>query len=136
MDGEGQLWVGSDGDAEAPWQRGPGAIWRVGPEGVPSLVLRGPVAAGMSAGPGCDLLVADREAGEIFVINPAGKQTGFARFTDGDAPRSLAFAAATPEARRVGIAGDLFVVTISRGVWPVNEVIRISGPFEEFLRKR
>lgn len=136
MDGEGRLWVASDGAAEAPWQSGPGAIWRVDPDGAPHLVLRGPMTAGMSVGPGRDLLVADRHAGEIFAVNAAGKRTEFARFTYGDAPRSLAFAPVTPEARRTGIAGDLFVVTIVRGAWPVNEVIRISGPFEEFLRNR
>ena len=28
--------------------------------------------------------------------------------------------------------GDLFIVTIKAGAWPVNEVVRISGPFDEF----
>jgi hypothetical protein len=94
------------------------------------------MTAGMSVGPGRDLLVADRHAGEIFAVNAAGKRTEFASFTDGDAPRSLAFAPATDQTRRTGIARDLFVVTIARGAWPVNEVIRVSGPFEEFLRNR
>lgn len=136
IDGEGWLWVGSDGDAEAPWQNGRGEIWRVSPERVPSILLRGPIPAGISVGPGGHLFVADRHAGHIFILSPDGKRAAFASFTDGDAPRSLAFVPATSETRQAGIAGDLFVVTISRGAWPVNEVIRISGPFEEFLRKR
>jgi hypothetical protein len=136
MDAEGQLWVASDGFAEAPWQGGPGSLWRVGPDRMPRLVLRGPMTAGMSVAHGTHLFVGDRQAGEIFAIDPAGNRTQFARFTQGDAPRTLAFAPATPETRRLGIAGDLFVVTIARGAWPVNEVIRISGPFEEFLRNR
>ncbi|MBI4609234.1 MAG: hypothetical protein HY726_09505 [Candidatus Rokubacteria bacterium] len=135
-DDAGQLWIGSDGDAEAPWQRGPGAIWKVGGDGAPSLVLRGPVAAGISMGPARHLFVADRHAGEIFVLSPDGKQAGFASFTDGDAPRSLVFAPVTDQTRRTGIAGDLFVVTIRRGAWPLNEVIRISGPFDQFVRSR
>jgi len=135
-DGMGRLWIGSDGDAEAPWQNGLGEIWRVGPDGAPRLVLRGPIPAGMSVGPGGHLFVADRHGAQIFVIGPDGARTGFARFTDGDAPRSLSFAPLTAETRRAGIAGALFVIAISRGQWPVNEVIRISGPFEEFLRRR
>jgi len=100
------------------------------------LRLRGPVAAGISMGPARHLFVADRHAGEIFVLSPDGKQAGFASFTDGDAPRSLVFAPVTDQTRRTGIAGDLFVVTIRRGAWPLNEVIRISGPFDQFVRSR
>lgn len=134
IDDQGQLWIGSDGDAEAPWQRGPGAIWKVGRDGAANVVLRGPIAAGISMGPGRHLFVADRHGGEIFMLGPDGKRTEFARFIDGDAPRSLCFAPVTDATRQAGLAGDLFVVTINRGAWPVNEVIRISGPFDEFLR--
>ncbi len=134
MDGKAQLWIGSDGSAEAPWQQGPGEIWKVGPDRAVTVVLRGPVPAGISLGPGGHLYVADRHAGKIFFIDREGKPAEFASFTDGDAPRSLSFAPATPETRKAGIAGDLFVVTISRGAWPINEVIRISGPFDEFAR--
>lgn len=130
-----ELWIGSDGTAAAPWQQGVGEIWRVSREGGPALVLRGPVPAGMSIGPGGHLLVADRHAARIFAVAPDGKRTDFARFTDGDAPRSLGFAPVTPETRRAGIAGDLFVVTIGRGAWPLNEVVRISGPFDQFVRE-
>ena len=54
----------------------------------------------------------------------------------GDAPRGLAFAPDTPETRRAGIAGDLFVATINLGAWTVNEIVRISGPFDELIRQR
>lgn len=127
------LWIGSDGGAGAPWQPGPGEIWRVSPAGVPSVMLRGPVAAALSVGPGGHLFVADRQAGQIFALSPEGQRTEFARFTDGDAPRGLCFAPVTPATGRAGIAGDLFVVTIRRGAWPLNEVIRISGPFDRLV---
>jgi hypothetical protein len=57
-------------------------------------------------------------------------------YTQGDAPRGLAFAPDTPATRRAGIAGNLFVATINLGAWPVNDVIRISGPLDEFIRQR
>ncbi|MBI4636934.1 MAG: hypothetical protein HY727_11350 [Candidatus Rokubacteria bacterium] len=136
VDDKDRLWIGSDGAAEAPWQRGPGEIWRVGRQGVPSVVLNGPVVAGLALGPDGHPFVADRHAGKIFFITAEGRAAEFAGFTDGDAPRGLCFAPATPETRRAGIAGDLFVVTISRGAWPVNEIIRISGPFDELVRKQ
>jgi len=134
--GPGRLWVGSDGDALAPWQQGQGEIWSVSPEGAATLMVRGPIPAGISVSPGGYLFVADRQAAEIFVVGPEGKRTEFARFTEGDAPRGLVFAPVTGETRRAGIAGDLFVVTITRGAWPVNEVLRISGPFDGFVRDR
>jgi hypothetical protein len=131
----GILWVASDGAAEAPWQRGPGEIIRVGPDRELRVVLRGPVPAGMTVGPGGFPFVADRHGAEVFILTADGRRLGFARFTDGDAPRSLAFAPDTPATRRAGFAGDLFVVTINRGAWPVNEVVRISGPFAEHVRR-
>jgi hypothetical protein len=135
MDQRDHLWIGSDGNAEAPWAMGQGEIWRVGPDGVPSVVLRGPIAAAMSAGPGGHLFVADRQAGQIFTLSPEGERAEFARFTDGDAPRALGFAPITTGTRRAGIAGDLFVVIIRRGAWPLNEVVRISGPFDRVLAR-
>jgi hypothetical protein len=127
------LWVASDGGAEAPWQPGPGEIWRVGPDGVLSVVMKGPIAGGISAGPGGHLFVANRQAGHIFAVSPEGQRTEVARFTDGDAPRALCFAPDTPATRRAGIAGDLFVITVRRGAWPLNEVVRISGPFDQLV---
>jgi hypothetical protein len=128
MDGQGQLWIGSDGSAEAPWQRGPGEIWKIGPDRAPRVVVKGPMAAGIAIGPGGQLFVADRVEGKLSVVRE-GALIEFVTFTDGDAPRGIAFAPVTADTRRAGIAGDLFVIVISRGAWPVNEVIRISGPF-------
>jgi hypothetical protein len=136
VESSGALWVGSDAAAEAPWQPGPGEIWRVSREGEPRLVLSGPVAQAISLSPGGHLLVADRQGAQVFAIAPDGVRIDLARFTDGDAPRSLAFAPVTPETRRAGIAGDLFVVTINRGTWPLNEVLRISGSLDDVLRER
>jgi hypothetical protein len=136
MDDRGTLWIGSDGSAEAPWQSGPGEIWRVGPPGVAHLVLRGPMSAGIGPSPGGNLFVAERQAAVVFALTPDGRRVEFASFTDGDAPRSLGFAPVTPETRQAGLAGDLFVVVIRGGAWPVNEVVRISGPFDEFVRRQ
>jgi DNA-binding beta-propeller fold protein YncE len=132
LDGHGALWVGADGGASAPWQPGEGEIWKVEPDGSASLIVRGPVPAGMALTSAGRLFVADRHAGRIHVLTAEGRLAEFARFTDGDAPRGLAFAPVTSDTRRAGIAGDLFVVTIRRGAWPLNEVVRISGPFDEF----
>jgi hypothetical protein len=133
---DGALWVAGDGTAEAPWSRGPGEIWRVASEAAPALVLRGPVAASMSFSPTGHLFVADRQAPEIFATDVEGRRLPFARFTDGDAPRALVFAPRTPQTERAGIAGSLFLVAISRGAWPVNEIIKITGPFERYLREQ
>ena len=132
---DGALWIASDGTAEAPWQRGPGEIWRVVGDAAPTLVRRGPVAAGMALSSTGHLFVADRQGPEIFALAPDGRVIPFARFTDNDAPRGLTFAPVTPETERAGLAGSLFLIAIGRGAWPVNEVLKISGPFERFLRE-
>jgi DNA-binding beta-propeller fold protein YncE len=135
VDDTDHLWIGSDAANEAPWQRGPGEIWKVSPQGMPTRVLTGVMPAGMAFGPGGRLFVADRHATKVFFVTPSGTAVDFAAFTDNDAPRTLCFAPVTPETRRAGIAGDLFVVAIRRGVFRLNEVLRITGPFEE-LRAR
>ena len=48
--------------------------------------------------------------------------------------RTLAWAPTTDATRRAGIAGDLFVVVTRRGTWSLNEIVRISGPFDELMR--
>jgi len=136
MDARGTLWIGADGPAESPWQAGPGELWRVGPDGTARLVLRGPMAAGIALGPDGHLFVADRQGARVLAVTPDGARTDFATFTDGDAPRGLGVAPVTPATRRLGIAGDLFVVTVRRGAWPVAEIVRISGPLEAFVRSR
>jgi hypothetical protein len=130
VDDTDHLWIGADAGNEAPWQRGPGEIWKVDPRGVATRVLIGPNLAGMGVGPGGRLFVADRLAAKVFYVMPDGTTVDFAAFTDNDAPRTLCFAPTTPETRRAGIAGDLFVVALRRGVFRLNEVIRVTGPFE------
>src|SRR5262249_29858623 len=130
VDESDHLWVGADAGNEAPWTRGPGEIWKVSREGSATRVLTGPNLAGMSFGPGRRLFVADRHAAKIFFVTPDGTAVDFATFTDTDAPRTLCFAPVTPETRRAGIAGDLFVIAIRRGVFRLNEVVRITGPFD------
>jgi len=136
VDERDYVWIGSDGGAEAPYQEGPGEIVRVSPQGVSEVVYRGPVVAALGVGPGGTLFVADRHEKQIFIVGPDGRRLEFASFTDGDVPRSLTFAPMTPEARRAGVAGDLFVIAIKSGTWPVNEILRISGPFEDHVRPR
>jgi len=136
VDDSDRLWVGSDGTAEAPIQQGPGEIVQLSPQGTSSVVHRGPVPAGFGLSPANQLFVADRHEKQIFILTQDGKRVAFASFTENDAPRSLCFAPVTPETRRAGVAGDLFVVMIRAGAWPVNEVVRISGPFDDFLGQR
>ena len=136
-DGAGGLWVGADGSAEAPWQQQSEAqIWHVSAEGVPRLVLRGPVPQAIGLSRGGNLLVADRHGAAVFALTPDGHRIELLRFTDGDAPRSLAVAPVTPETERAGIAGELFVVAIKGAAWPVNEILRISGSIDELVRER
>lgn len=69
-------------------------------------------------------------------MTPAGERVDVLRFTDGDAPRSAAVAPVTPETQRASIAGELIVVVIKGGAWPVNEVLRISGSLGELAGAR
>jgi hypothetical protein len=135
LDEKGQLWIGGDGTAETPFQDGAGQIWRASPEGTLSLLVEGPLPAGMSLGPGGSLFVAQRRTGNVFAVTAEGKRIAFASATEDTILRALGFAPVTPETRRAGIAGDLFVIAVSRRVWTINEVLRISGPFDEFVRR-
>jgi DNA-binding beta-propeller fold protein YncE len=136
VDDTDHLWVGSDGGAEAPWQAGPGEIWRVAPGGERRLMVEGPVCQGLSPGPGGSVFVADRQANEIFGVTADGNRLSLARFTDGDAPRGLVFVPDTAETRAAGLAGDLLVSVIRTGVFQLNQIVRISGPFSELPRRR
>ena len=135
-DRAGGLWIGADGTAEAPWQQAEGQIWHVNPEGASRLVLHGPLAQAIALSPAGNLLVADRHDGAVFAVTPEGQRVDLIRFTDGDAPRSLAVAPVAPETQRAGIAGELFVVSVRGAAWPVNEVLRISGPLDDLVRER
>jgi len=134
MDPAGPLWVASDADADAPWQRGKGEIRRMTGKDSVEVVLRGLVAAGIAVSPEGNLFVADRHAGKVLFVSPDGVTGELASFTTGDAPRGLAFAPVTPETRAAGIAGELFIVTIRRAAWSVNEIVRVSGPFDDAVR--
>jgi hypothetical protein len=136
MDDRDRLWVGADGDAQAPWQRGPGEIWLITPGSEPTRILRGPVPAGIALSPAAHLVVADRQNAQVFALTPEGRRVDLIGFTEGDGPRALVFAPTTAATSRAGFAGDLFLVVIRRGAWPVNEVVRISGPFDELIRQR
>jgi hypothetical protein len=136
FDDHQRLWIGGDEDNTAPWMRSPGALWRAGADPPPVRVLRGPVAAGLATGPGGRIFMSDRQGGRIVAVAPDGAVSEFARFTDGDAPRALAFVPDTPVTRRAGIAGDLLVITIRRHRWPVNEIIRLAGPFRAWADGR
>ena len=130
-----RLWVAADGDAEAPWARGKGEVWTVGPDGR-RLALTGPIAAGMDVSPGGLLVVADRGGARLLAVGADATSVDLVTFTDGDAPRALVFAPVTEATRKAGIAGDLFVSVIRRGTWSLNEIVRISGPFEEHVRTK
>jgi NHL repeat len=136
VDDRDRPWVGSDGSADQPWQAGPGAVWRVAPGGEPRVMVEGPVPQGLSPGPNGSVFVADRQGSEIFGVTDDGVRVSLARFTDGDAPRGLAFVPDTPETRAAGLAGDLLVSVIRTGVFQLNQIVRISGPFAELVRPR
>jgi hypothetical protein len=135
FDASGHLWISSDGTAESPFQDGIGEILRLDREGRVTSVLRGPLTAGMTVSPGGMLFVGQRRTGQIFVLTADGRRIDFAGGADGTAIRALAFAPVTPETRRLGIAGHLFVIVVSQRVWAVNEVVRVWGPFDEFVRQ-
>ena len=130
-----RLWVAADGEAEAPWARGSGEIWSVGPDGR-KLALKGPIAAGMDVSPGGQLFVADRAGARVLAVGGDATTLEVVTFTEGDAPRALTFAPSTEATRRAGIAGDLFLSVIRRGTWSLNEIVRISGPFDDHVRTK
>jgi hypothetical protein len=130
-----RVWVAADGDTEAPWLSGHGEVWTIrGDER--RVVLGGLIVAGMDIGAGGRLFVADRHAARIIAVDADGTSVDVATFGEGDTPRALAWSPVTEATRRAGIAGDLFVVVTRRGVWSLNEIVRISGPFEDLVRGR
>jgi hypothetical protein len=106
----------------------------VSPSGERRRVLEGPLAQGLAPGPGGVVYVADRQGPEIFAVTPDAKRVTLARFTDGQVPRAIAFVPDTPATRAAGLAGDLLVIVIRSGVFQLNEIVRISGPFADLVR--
>ena len=134
-DEAGHLWVGGDGTAETPFGGGSGEIWRSPPTARPGSCCRGPCPPASSLSPGGTLFVVQRRTGQLFALMPDGRRLDFAVARNGSFLRGLAFAPVTPETRRAGIAGDLFLILVSRSMWLLNEVIRVSGPFDDWVRQ-
>ena len=114
---------------------GNGEIWRVAPDGRRRPGPPGALAGGMAMSPGgaCSSCSAARRSSSCS--RPTGAVSSSPPPRNGSFFRSLAFAPVTPETRKAGIAGDLFLVVVSRSMWMINEVIRISGPFDEWARQ-
>jgi hypothetical protein len=90
----------------------------------------------MSLSPGGNLFVAQRRSHKLFALTLNGKRIEFASFTGRSALRTLAFPPVTDHTRRLGIAGNLFVMVFPMLDYPVREVIRISGPFDAYVAKQ
>lgn len=132
FDGKGRLWVGSDGPASASFQDASGQVWRATPERALTLVFQGALQSGMGLSPGGSLFVSQRRSGKLFVLTPDGRRLDFADLSESTILRTLAFAPVTPETRRAGIAGNLFLVSSPRSNFQAIDVIRITGPFDDF----
>jgi len=135
FDPKGQLWIGSDGPATAGFQDSAGQVWRTTPERTLTLAFQGMLPSGMSVSPGGSLFVSQRRGGKIFVLTPDGRRLDFTDLSESTILRTLAFAPVTPETRREGIAGHLFLVTSPRSNFQAIEVGRISGPFDDFIQR-
>jgi hypothetical protein len=136
IDTKDHLWIGSDGTHDSePIDRN-GEILRVPLSGgKPETVYSGALPSGMSFSPAENLFVAQRRAHKIFVLTPAGKRVEFASFTGRSSLRTLAFPPVTDPTRKLGIAGDLFVMVFPMLDYPVREVIRITGPFDDYIKR-
>ncbi len=136
FDAQGDLWIGSDGPHDTPHSDGSGRIYRFRPATrALDLIHSGPLPSGMSFSPGGHLFVAQRRSHKLFALTREGKRIEFATFTGKSALRTLAFAPVTEAAKKLGIAGDLFVMVFPELDYPVREIIRISGPFDAYIRQ-
>lgn len=136
FDPRGYLWIGSDGPHHTPHVDGSGIIYRASlPDGKLQTVHSGPLPSGVSLSPGGNLFVAQRRSGKIFALTPEGQRVEFASFSAGAAVRTLAFPPVTKETRKAGIAGDLFVMVFPMLDYPVREIIRVSGPFDTYVKE-
>lgn len=137
IDSKGHLWIGSDGEHGSEHIDRHGEILRVSLSSRRrETIYSGALPSGMSFSPGGNLFVAQRRAHKLFALTPNGKRVEFAAFTGRSALRTLAFAPVNEHTRKLGIAGDLFVMVFPMLDYPVREVIRIRGPFDEYVRHR
>ena len=137
IDPRGYLWIGSDGPHHSPHRDGFGRIYRLTfSSGKLDLLHTGPLPSGMDLSPGGNLFVAQRRSGKLFALTPDGKRVEFASFPGRAALRTLAISPVTQETRRLGIAGNLFVMVFPMLDYPVREIIRISGPLDQYVRDR
>jgi hypothetical protein len=136
FDPHGYLWIGSDGPHNTPHMDGSGQIFRYHLSSRKlELVHKGPLSSGMSLSPGGNIFAAQRRSARLFALTPEGKRAEFASFYDGAALRTLAFPPITPETKKLGIAGDLFIMVFPELDYPVREIIRVSGPFDSYVNE-
>lgn len=137
-DPRGFIWLGSDARLDEPHGEKYGRIYRASlPDGELELLHAGTLGAFNGVGPGGNLYVGSRRSGRIYVITPEGESAEFATFdqeTGKAAIRIVAFPPDTDATRELGIAGDMFAMVFPETDYPVREIIRISGPFEEWAR--
>ncbi|MGH7823756.1 MAG: hypothetical protein ACREQ7_01055 [Candidatus Binatia bacterium] len=132
----GYLWIGSDGPHDTEHIDRWGQILRLQMSSRKlEVIYSGALGSGMSFSPGGNLFVAQRRSHKLFALTPDGKRVEFASFSGRSALRTLAFPPLTDGTRKLGIAGDLFVMVFPMLDYPVREVIRISGPFDEYVNK-
>lgn len=138
-DPRGFFWLGSDGRLDEPHDEKYGRVFRVEWQGGEMTLLdSGTLGAFKGVGPGGNLYMGSRRSGRIYVLSPEGERAIFATFnrdTGNAAMRVVAFPPETRATREKGIAGDLFVMAFPTLDYPVREIIRISGPFEEWAEQ-
>ncbi|MGH9892798.1 MAG: hypothetical protein ACREA0_12570 [bacterium] len=136
FDPRGYLWIGSDGPHDTPHMDGSGRIFRfhIATRKL-EVAHSGPLPSGMSLSPGGNLFVAQRRSHKLFALTPEGKRVDFASFTGRSALRTLAFPPLSRQTQKLGIAGDLFVMVFPMLDYPVREIIRISGPFDAWVKE-
>ncbi|HEY7556997.1 MAG TPA: hypothetical protein VIH18_19525 [Candidatus Binatia bacterium] len=136
IDAKDNLWIGSDGTHDSEHIDRSGEILRVPLSGAKrERVYSGALPSGMSISPGNNLFVAQRRSHKIFALTPGGKRVEFASFTGRSSLRTLAFPPVSDQTRKLGIAGDLFVMVFPMLDYPVREVIRITGPFDDYVKR-
>ena len=136
LDSNDNLWIGSDGAHDSEHIDRHGKILRVSlSSGKRETMYSGVLPSGMSFSPGGNLFVAQRRAHKLFALTPDRKRVEFAAFTGRSALRTLAFPPINERTRKLGIAGALFVMVFPMLDYPVREVIRISGPFDDYVKR-